>query len=549
MKNKRVMLLSMLLPSVLSISMLSGCAGNKGENKQNTASSKKKEQVLNLIETDEIPTMDTTKATDAIAFRIMVNTMEGLYRLDKSNKPIPGIAESYTASADKKTYTFKLRDANWSNGDPVTAKDFVYAWRRLVDPKVGAEYAYIMYYVKNAQKINEGKAALDSLGVKASGDKTLVVELESPLPESTLIALTTFPSYFPLNEKFVNAQAGKFGLEAANTLSNGPFTLSDWKHNASFQFAKNDTYWDAKTVKLKKINFNIVKDVSTAVNLYEGGQIDQVSLSSEFVDKYKSSSNFKTEPEATIFYLRMNLNNPILKNINARKAIDLAIDKKSLTSVILNNGSKPAYFFVPKDFVKSPDGKDFRALNGDFNKTDTKAAKDLWTKAKQELGQQQVTLELLNYDTETAKKTGEYLKEQMEKNLEGLTVNIKQQPFKQKLELVRKKEFELSLDGWGADYLDAVSYLDIFVSNSPNNSSSYSNPEYDKLISAVKSSLATDEKARFDALLKAEKLLFKDAAISPLYQRGRAIITKPYVKDVYYHQIGGDYSYKWAYID
>lgn len=229
--------------------------------------------------------------------------------------------------------------------------------------------------------------------------------------------------------------------------------------------------------------------------------------------------------------------------------IDLAIDKKSLTSVILNNGSKPAYFFVPKDFVKSPDGKDFRALNGDFNKTDTKAAKDLWAKAKQELGQQQVTLELLNYDTETAKKTGEYLKEQMEKNLEGLTVNIKQQPFKQKLELVRKKEFELSLDGWGADYLDAVSYLDIFVSNSPNNSSSYSNPEYDKLISDVKSSLATDEKARFDALLKAEKLLFKDAAISPLYQRGRAIITKPYVKDVYYHQIGGDYSYKWAYID
>ncbi|UOY92934.1 peptide ABC transporter substrate-binding protein [Ectobacillus sp. JY-23] len=542
MKKKALIALS----SVLSLSMIVGCGGNKDEGKESTG--EKRPQVLNLIETDEIPTMDTTKATDAIAFRIMVNTMEGLYRLDKENKPIPGMAESYTVSDDKKTYTFKLRDAKWSNGDPVTAQDFVYAWRRLVDPKVGAEYAYIMYYIKNAQQVNEGKAGLDTLGVKATDDKTLVVELESALPETTLLALTTFPSYFPLNEKFINAQSGKFGLEAANTLYNGPFQLSEWKHNESFQFKKNDSYWDAKTVKLNTINFNIVKDVSTAVNLYEGGQVDQVGLSSEFVDKYKNSPDFKTEPEATIFYLRMNFNNPVLKNVNARKAIDLAIDKKALTTVILNNGSKPAYFFVPKDFVSNPAGKDFRELNGDFNKTDTKKAKELWAKAKEETGQQQVTLELLNFDTETSKKVGEYLKEQMEKNLEGLTVTIKQQPFKQKLELVSKKEFEMSIDGWGADYLDAVSYLDIFVSSSPNNSSSYSNPKYDKLISDVKSSLATDEEARFKALLDAEKILFEDAALAPIYQRGRAIITKPYVKDVYYHQIGGDYSYKWAYV-
>ncbi|MFX3630025.1 MAG: peptide ABC transporter substrate-binding protein [Ectobacillus sp.] len=541
-------LITLLSPALAASLVVSGCAG-KDEKKDNVASSKKKEQVLNLIETDEIPTMDTTKATDAIAFRNMVNTMEGLYRLDKDNKPIPGMAESYSVSDDNKTYTFKLREAKWSNGDPVTAKDFVYAWQRLVDPKVGAEYAYIMYYVKNAQKINENKAPIDTLGVKAPDDKTLIVELESPMPESTFIALTTFPSFFPLSEKFVTAQGDKFGLEAATTLYNGPFVLSDWKHSESFQFKKNDSYWDAKTVKLKEINFNIVKDVSAAVNLYESGQVDQVNLSAEFVDKYKNNPEFQTAPEATIFYLRMNQQNPVLKNVNARKAIDLAIDKKAMTSVILNNGSKPAYFFVPTDFVTSPDGKDFRKINGDFNKTNPKKAQELWAQAKKEIGQDNVTLELLNFDTETSKKVGEYLKEQIEKNLEGLTINIKQQPFKQKLELVSKQQYDISLDGWGADYLDAVSYLDIFTSNSANNNSSYSNPQYDKLINDAKTILATDEKARFDALLEAEKILFNDAVISPIYQRGRAFITKPYVKNVYYHPVGGDYSYKWAYIE
>ncbi|MFD3450046.1 peptide ABC transporter substrate-binding protein [Microbacteriaceae bacterium 4G12] len=534
---------AMLSATVILSIVLTGCATTK-----KTAPTKK-EQVLNLTETDEIPTMDLTKATDAIAFRVMINTMEGLYRLDKDNKPIPGIAEAYTASPDKKTYTFKLRDAKWSNGDPVTANDFVYAWRRLVDPKSASEYAYIMYYVKNGQKVNEGKLPLDSLGIKALDDKTLVVDLEAPMPEATFIALTTFPSYFPLNEKYIASQGEKFGLEANTTLFNGPFTLSNWKHNESFQFKKNDTYWDAKTVRLQTINFNIVKNVSSAVNLYESGQIDQVSLSSEFVDKYKNKPEFKTVPEASIFFLRMNEKNPTLKNKNVRKAIDLAVDKQALTSAILNNGSQPAYFFVPKNFVKSPDGKDFREINGDFNKTDTKKAKDLWTTAKKELGQDKVTLELLNFDSETSKKVGEYLKDQLEKNLDGLTITIKQQPFKQKLDLVSKLDYQISLDGWGADYLDAVSYLDVFVTNGTNNNTTYSNPAYDKLISDAKTTLASDDKARFNALLSAEKILFDDAVISPIYQRGSAVITKSYVKNVYHHLVGGDYSYKWAYVE
>ncbi|MED4268746.1 peptide ABC transporter substrate-binding protein [Geobacillus stearothermophilus] len=541
---------SLFLALLLALStFLAACGGGGDDNAQGGEKpAEKKEQVLNLLETSEIPSLDPALATDQVSFIVLNNVMEGLYRLGKDNKPVPGVAESYTVSEDGKTYTFKLRqDAKWSNGDPVTAHDFVFAWRRVLDPKTKAEYAYIMYDIKNAAAVNTGKLPVDQLGVKALDDYTLQVELENPIPY--FISLTVFGTFMPQNEKFVKAQGDKYGLEANTTLYNGPFVLSEWKHEQGWTYAKNPNYWDKDTVKLEKINVKVVKETATMVNLYDTKKADRVILSAEFVDKYKNDKNFHTYLEPSIFWLRMNTKKEPLNNVNARKAIAMAIDKEAMVNTLFNNGSVVANYAVPKDFVTGPDGKDFRDANGDLVSYNVDEAKKLWEQAKKELGKDKFTIELLNYDDDVAKKVGEYLKEQLEKNLPGLTVNIKQQPFKQKLELESNMQYELSFSGWGPDYQDPMTFLDLWTTNNPHNQTGWSNAEYDKLIKDAKTTLLGDLQARWDAMLKAEKILFEEMPIAPLYQRGRAYLQREYVKDIVIHSFGGDYSYKWAYIE
>ncbi|AGE21295.1 oligopeptide/dipeptide ABC transporter substrate-binding protein [Geobacillus sp. GHH01] len=545
---------SFFLVLLLALStFLAACGGGKdNDNAQGGQGgekpAEKKEQVLNLLDSSEIPSLDSALATDQVSFIVLNNVMEGLYRLGKDNKPVPGVAESHEVSEDGKTYTFKLRkDAKWSNGDPVTAHDFVFAWKRVLDPKTKAEYAYIMYDIKNAEEVNTGKLPVDQLGVKALDDYTLQVELKNPIPY--FISLTVFGTFMPQNEKFVKAQGDKYGLEANTTLYNGPFVLSEWKHEQGWTYEKNPNYWDKDTVKLEKINVKVVKDTATAVNLYETKQADRVGLTAEFVDKYKNDKNFKTELDPSLYWLRMNTKKEPLNNVNARKAIAMAIDTQAMVDTLLNNGSIPAKFTVPKDFVIGPDGKDFRDVNGDLVNYNPDEAKKLWEQAKKELGKDKFTLELLNYDSDSAKKIGEYVKAQLEQNLPGLTVNIKQQPFAQKLELESKMQYDLSFSGWGPDYQDPMTFLDLWTTTNPHNQTGWSNAEYDKLIKDAKTTLLGDLQARWDAMLKAEKIVFEEMPIAPLYQRGVAYLQREYVKDIVSHPFGGDYSYKWAYIE
>ncbi|ANN35528.1 peptide ABC transporter substrate-binding protein [[Bacillus thuringiensis] serovar konkukian] len=543
---------------VLSIA-LTACSGN-GEKKANSEGKKSEsksttKQVLNLLETSEIPSMDPSKATDSVSFIVLNNVMEGLYRLDKDNKPNPGVATSYLKSDDGKKYTFNLRkDAKWSNGDQVTAKDFVFAWQRLLDPNTGAEYAFIMYDIKNAKEINEGKIPADSLGVKAIDDYTLEVELVNAIPY--FVELTSFPSFYPQNEKVVKEKGDKFGLEAENSVYNGPFSLAEWKHEQGWKYKKNDQYWDKKTVKLEEINVNVVKELSTRVNLYESGQADRVGLQAEYVDKYKSNKDeFKTELDPSTFFLRLNQKrdgqDTPLKNLKLRQAITKGFDKQSLATVILNDGSKPADFLVPETLAIGPDNKDFRKTFGMSLKDvtyDPIEAKQLWEEAKKELNTEQVTLELLNYDTDNAKKIGEYLKEQLETNLPGLTINLKNQPFKQKLKLETEQNYDISYAGWGPDYPDPMTFIDMFETTNSHNQMSYSNKEYDEIVKKGKDELLADVQIRWEQLGKAEELLLKDAAIAPMFQRGNSYLLRPYVHDIVSHNFGGDFSYKWAYI-
>ncbi|HDR7668389.1 MULTISPECIES: peptide ABC transporter substrate-binding protein [Bacillus cereus group] len=564
MKKKMKKFTAVVAP-VLAMSMaLTACSGSGGEKKSTTTSSgggeeKKSEikyaakQVLNRTENQEIPTMDVSKSTDTLGSQILGNTMEGLYRLDKDNKPIPAAAESSTKSEDGKKYTFKLRkDAKWSNGDPVTAKDFVYGWQRLLDKNTAAEYAFIAYYIKNAEAINKGEKPLTDLGAKAVDDYTLEVELEKPVPY--FLNLMAFPSYYPLNEKFVKEKGDKFGLEADTTLYNGPFVMASWKHEQGWQLKKNDKYWDNKTVKLEEINYSVVKEVATKVNLYDTGSIDFTLLSGEFVDKYKSNKEEYGEySEASTFFLRLNQKrngqDTPLKSKKLREAIALSIDKKGLANVILNNGSKATDQLVPKGLATGPDGKDYQDTFKNGLKYDPKKGAAAWEAAKKELGKDQVTIELLSYDDGTAKKIADYFKDQIEKNLKGVTVNTKIQPFKQKLKLESAQDYEVSFAGWSPDYSDPMTFIDMFESKSPYNQMSYSNPKYDEMVAKAGNELLSDPKKRWETLGKAEKLfLEEDAGLVPLYQTGRAYVMKPNVKGIVKHNISPEYSFKWAYV-
>lgn len=535
---------------------LAACGGAKKEEAGPADTDKEKEtpaaeeQVLNILDSAEIPTMDTVQGTDQVSFQVMAEVFEGLYRLGENMQPVPGIAESHKMSEDGLVYTFKLRDAKWSNGDPVTAHDFVYAWQKAVDPASASQYAFILGDVKNANKINAGEIKdLNELGVKALDDKTLEVTLEKPTPY--FLSLTTFATFLPQNQKYRESQGEKYGLEDENLIYNGPFTLVDWEHEVGWKLVKNESYWDAENVKLNTINVKVVKDPATAVSLYETGQVDRVGLSAEFVDKYKADPNFKTYGEPTLFYFKFMQAEGPLANVDIRKAISLAIDKQGLTDVILNNGSVPAYYAVPAEFVTHPEtGEDFRAKYGDFNKTDVAKAQEHWTNGLKALGVDKLELEILGGDTESSKKMHEYFKNQLEKNLPGLTIKLKEVPFKQRLELDEKLEYQIQVAGWGPDYQDAMTFADLWVTGGGHNASGYSNPKYDKLIEDAKTTLAGDPVARFEAMQEAERILLEeDAGIGPLFQRGTAQLQQPYVKNVFVNSFGPDYSYKWAYIE
>lgn len=519
--------------------------GNTGESSEGDV-----EQVLHLLESDTIPSMDRTLSTDALSAIYIANTSEGLYRLGEDVEVTPGIAKDHSVSEDGITWTFNLRkDAKWSNGDPVTAHDFVYAWRRAVDPESGSEYGPYMMggVIKNATAINEGEKPIEELGVKADGDYTFVVTLEKPTPYFE--SLTTFMTFSPLNQKFVEEQGEKYATSSETLLSNGPFILKDWKStSANWKLVKNPDYWDADAVQLEVLTFDVVKDPQVGVDLYEKGEADRAGVSSDLVDKYASNDDFTTTSEPTIFWLKLNeTTSDALANVNIRKAISKSINKQALVDEVLNDGSVVANGFVPKGFSKHPEtGEDFREINGDLVTFDAEKAKELWEKGLEEIGSDKVELEFIGQDTETSKLMNEYLVNQMETNLPGLEVTLKQIPFEQKLELDSKMDYDIQVNGWLPDYLDPYTFLNLWLTDGQNNKMGYSNPTYDKLIESTTNELALKPVKRFEAFLEAEKVLAEDAVVVPLYQRARAQLISPKIQGVIKNPMGAQYDYKWA---
>lgn len=502
-------------------------------------------QELHLLIGDEPPAMDSSIATDTISFMLLNNVMEGLMRVGEGNKAVPGIAETVDTSPDGMKFTFHLRDAKWSDGSPVTAGDFEYAWKRALDPKTASSYSYIMYAIKGAEDYNTGKNTdANSVGIKALDDKTFEVTLGAPAPY--FVSLTAFPTFYPMKKDFVDKQAGKYGAEAANLLYNGPFTMTEWVHDQKVTLKKNASYWDASTVKLDTLTFDVVKDNSTAVNLYESGDIDRTGLARENVDLYKSNPDFKTAVSLFTFYLSFNTTDKVFSNQNIRKAFSEAIDRKAYVDAILNNGSSAALGYVPPG---TPGLKeDFRTENGDLLK-DNQAdeAKALLAQGLKELKLDKLPqLHFLSSDSDTAKKGAELLKETWRKNL-GVDVVLDFVPFKERLKRSREGNFQFVFSGWGADYNDPMTFMDLFVTGGGFNDPKWSNKAYDEAIKFAKST--PDVEARMNKMLEAEKILMDEVPIAPVYFGGYAFVQKPYVKGVVDHPFGPDADYKWAYIE
>jgi oligopeptide transport system substrate-binding protein len=542
----------LLLTFGMLLSVLAACSGDESKEPAGTDAKEeeKGEKVLNFLNPEAIPSMDPSLATDESSFIYLAATMEGLYRLDEKTKTTPGIATKHKVSDDGLTWTFTLReDAKWSNGDPVTAHDFVYSWQRAVNPETASEYGpYMMNgVIKNAAAISNGELAVEELGVKAEGDYTLVVQLENPTPYFE--TLTTFGTFLPLNKKFVEEKGDSFATSTENLLANGPYTMANWSSTSdSWELVKNKDYWDANTVKMDKLTFKVVKDPQTALDLYEEGTVDRMDLTSDLVDQYSTNDDYLVSADTFVYFLKFNqTKSEALANKNIRAALSRAFDKEALVGEILNNGSIAANGLVPKDFTPMPEtGEDFRKVSGDLVTYDLEKAKEFWAKGLEELGTDSVELEFLADDDKTTKNLVEYVANQLSTNLEGLKINIKQIPKKQRLDLDKSMDYQLQLTRWGPDFLDPFTYMNLWITDGGNNMTGYSSAEYDKLVSETATTFATDNKARYKNFLEAEKLLFEDAVIAPVYQASRAQLVSPRVQGVFVNPFGATYEYKWA---
>ncbi|WP_186576635.1 peptide ABC transporter substrate-binding protein [Aquibacillus kalidii] len=551
---------SLLFVLLLAMGMfLAACGGedSKDQDEQksdDTASSNElaEEQVVKMTATADIPTLNSTDMQDSTSGTWAAHLFEGLMKFDENDQPIPAMAASEAeVSEDGTVFTFTIRDdANWSDGTPVTAEDFVYAWRKDNNPDTMGIYSFIftVAQIKNAAQIQAGEAEVDTLGVEAVDEKTLKITLEKAVPTDLFHSLMAFYPFLPQPHEYAAEQGDKWATEPENTLSNGAFILDSWEHGASWTLVKNDDYFGAEDVKIEEIKVNVVKEMSTGVNLYKRDEIDYKSLASDYVPEFKDSDEFHTLTGAGMFALGYNQKNPDLANVNIRKALSYGFDKQQLTDVIWNDGSIPANGWVPTDFAVGPNGTDFREAAGDYQGFDAAKAKEFWDKGLEELGKDSITLELLTGDSDQADTQAVYLKSQLEENLPGLTLNINKQPWGQRLELTNSGDYDINTRGWSPDYADPMTFLDMYTSESTMNQQDWKNEEYDKLIEEA-NNLGNDPEARWEKLVEAEHILIdEEQVIGTLYQEGGVYVQKPWLKGVQHHNLGAEVDFTKAYI-
>lgn len=507
---------------------------------------------MNVMLETPVESLDPQQATDGTSFEVIADYTDGLMQMDADGQAVPAIAESYDLSDDGLTYTFHLRsDAKWSNGTPVTAADFVFAWQRAVDPAVASEYAYMLSdigQIKNAAEIIAGDMDKSELGVTAVDDTTLQVELNVPV--SYFLSLMYFPTFYPVNEEFFNSCGDTFATSPETTLSNGAFILDSYEPAATaFHLTKNADYYDAGRVQLSGLSYQVIQDSQQALMSYQTGALDTTLVNGEQVDQVKDDPEFKTVGAGYLWYVSPNMDAvPELANLNIRLALTMAIDRDAITGDVLKDGSAPTYTAVPPEFAAGPDGSDFSADQTKFADVcsyDATAAADYWTKGLEELGITELSLDMVVDADDAPQKVAQVLKEQWETTLPGITVNLVVEPKKQRVQDMQDGNYQLGLTRWGPDYADPMTYLGMWVSGNSNNYGLWSNADYDAIIDeCTTGDLCTDAEGRWERLYDAEQIVMDEAVIFPLYTQCNAEMLSSKVTGVEYHPVALNRVYK-----
>jgi oligopeptide transport system substrate-binding protein len=497
--------------------------------------------------TSEATTLDPSKS-DSIADAELQHAMtEGLVR-NTAGKITPGIAESWEVSEDGLTYTFHLRDAKWSDGEPIKAGDFVYSLQRLMDPNTASVYAFIGEYVKNGAAVESGEMQPSELGVSAPDDKTVVITLEHPTAYF-LSLIGSMPEYAPLRQDIVEKYGTDFAGDASKNVYSGPFILTS-SASQKYVFEKNPNFWDADNIKLDGAEVSVISEQNTALALYESGDLDFVKIPTDSVPNYDDKDEEYMNGNEDFLYINQSGSNPLLADKNFRLALNYGLNRNAYIQLATNNVYTPTNTLVMPlvSGVEKTYGEEYPMtdksypLDGDADK-----AKQYLEAAMKDQGianASDITVTITTTDQEQSKKIAEVCQNLLSTAL-GINVEVRQVTYKNIYgEVLPKGDYELAYAGWGPDYSDPYTYLELFKSDNPYNYSKYKNDEFDSLLKA--SNTETDAKTRMDMLNKAEQIVLDDGALVPLQCRQEHYLLNPQMKNVSFYFSGLNLDWPYA---
>lgn len=553
MKLKKV--LALVLSAALVVSAFAGCGGNSSKTSTESiaASESSAESTESTASGDSTPaasgdataiftpkTVDAAKtislnagmeptglntltSTYAIEFSLFKHMYENLVTLDDDDNTVPGAAESWDYDEDTLTYTFHLRkDGVWTNGDPVTAKDFEFAWSQALNPDVASDYAYFLYFIKNAEKYFNGEVAWDEVGVKVVDDYTLEVTMEQPTPYA--LFLFSFGTLAPINQRFYEAVgADLYSTEAQYFCTNGPFALTEWSHNDKIVMQKNDAWHGAADVEVEEIDWKIITDANAALSSFLAGDLDMVGLGTGELIKQATAAGatIQSYTDGTSFYIYFNNNDQYLSNVNLRRALFNAIDEQKEIDTVWQNDNEPMTSFTAPG-VSATDGTSFAGKVGELYapSRDQEKAKEYLATALSELG---CTVDDLSAhlsidcgDSATSIAEASFYQEQWRQVL-GIEVTVNSMITKQGSQNRKTGNYVMSVTGWGPDYNDPNTFLDLWVTDGGNNQTGFSNERYDELIDLA--SKETDLEKRESYFIECEQIIADQLPIGPAFWR------------------------------
>lgn len=470
-----------------------------------------------------IETLDSSTYTSHEAYEALVSTLVGLYRYNGQNKITPAISDGHpTKSKDGLTYVFTLRDFKWSNGDRVTAGDFVYAWRRLANPKTNSRNASRMDFLKNGEAVRTGTKPVTALGVKAINQNHLQVKLNAPTPY--LDQLLADAPTLPINQQFAKKLGAEYGNSATHVLSDGPFKISGWSGatDHDWSYVKNPDYRLSHHVKLNQVNFSVTANAKKLADQFTAGKLDYAPLSPDDVSHYTNSNNLKMMSTLTSAYIFFNTSMGDTTNVHLRRAIAQAYDKHLLTQSKLKDGAIPLNGLIPKNLAKSPQGVDYRTDTGNLETYNLTKASQQWAIAKKQLGTQHVSLTLLVADNNTAEVSASFLKGQLEHNLPGLKITIKTVSLAKRVAMEAAGKYQLVFSTWTPADTDPYNFLTFYKTGSQLNITGYTSNKVDRLINQANSNNPTK---RWQMIQRTERYLMETEVPSAgVFQAGQAYL-------------------------